>query len=1110
MDFDDIINEFHLNLNKYISSLTDKDQCNLLDFNQTKIYKETMIKLNSFSNIFDDTNQKIVHTLKEYRNNLEEIQEKLNSSKNMYYQVLHYNIESITDDLNNKSKDLTEANEILNNQDFRLVTKNRDILNNIDIDKNLINLGYTSYSPDITKHYNIAKDEFAKQCNDNNNINHAKISKEIYIINDMHTKELEQFDFQLQTSKQSILNLTDEITSRKKRNDSLIYKKEVELNQKINEISAKYAEIRKLNEIQSKIELDALKNSINIITEKYNKIKQNLSLELQDLFQVIDDDIDKITLKYNAKMEQFYQEKALERFYEEKKYNNALKLIKSNSESLHHQGYKRKLKREYNTFLLFDKNKKIDVTFYETEYKHKINYLKARKYLLDSQRKYKLALIELDEEYEKYVASLEIDFARNENERYNAKLDNNLSKEVNNERLIFDINKAKIINSLQIWENLRNQSMSLLKLKAKNQANYKMHSIEVNKMNNEIHKQIDENKRKLNDLKAILNIEKNKYLVKYNNELINHKIQLCNNEHSFLKANSTSLFEKKLNTLNEDKQFNESSRQYYVKHSDLIKKQETNTYLDNIEKLNNEAHLGRINQKNNLNLKKLNYDNSLLQILLKIISDIEKNYKNIILDMVLSTSNYLKNHLTNCEAYVKVLNAIINEFLHFIITLNDNLLSLICKVINDRVAFEAGNKYDKEITLINEKYNKQTESINDNYIKALKTLSDYDRQLTEIYARLSANDELIKDTSIAEKHKIKEQSKVLIKNSNKIINMSNNVNEAKIKLEYKLKRIEALKKLELDKINTIKNADFIINNQTIIKANMLIDKINSNLNNANNIFKFDLLVIYKDFNKNYIKLKSILNSNIENLYPKMMNIISNFYFNEAKSINLVFKNDVQRNQAIEQDRKKRSEKNIHDLERKIIANNENYRFESERHTCRLNDIELNYLAKLNANESRFKAINKETHSSLMKNKQKYFDIFNACDQNSNHIISTIIKDNTNMKRNFAINLNLLEKKYSLIEKDNIKKQEDYVLKLKKEKILLAKLAKQNEETIKNDYAQKNQSLDQKNSNYDNESLFQKKKKAELIEGYQKNLKKLKEKEKIIYQLERRNIIRKKN
>ena len=79
----------------------------------------------------------------------------------------------------------------------------------------------------------------------------------------MHTKELEQFDFQLQTSKQSILNLTDKITSRKKRNDSLIYKKEVELNQKINEISAKYAEIRKLNEIQSKIELDALKNSIN-------------------------------------------------------------------------------------------------------------------------------------------------------------------------------------------------------------------------------------------------------------------------------------------------------------------------------------------------------------------------------------------------------------------------------------------------------------------------------------------------------------------------------------------------------------------------------------------------------------------------------------------------------------------------------------------------------------------------------------------------------------------------------------------------------------------------------------------------------------------------------
>ena len=70
-----------------------------------------MIKLNSFSNIFDDTNQKIVHTLKEYRNNLEEIQEKLNSSKNMYYQVLHYNIEFF-----------------LVVFFFFLVTKNRDIL----------------------------------------------------------------------------------------------------------------------------------------------------------------------------------------------------------------------------------------------------------------------------------------------------------------------------------------------------------------------------------------------------------------------------------------------------------------------------------------------------------------------------------------------------------------------------------------------------------------------------------------------------------------------------------------------------------------------------------------------------------------------------------------------------------------------------------------------------------------------------------------------------------------------------------------------------------------------------------------------------------------------
>lgn len=1111
MDFDDIINEFHLNLNKNINILTDKDQLSLFSFDQSDVYKDTMTRLNQFSILFNETNQNILQSLKDYRSNLDEIQEKYNLSKNKYSQVLHYNIDSITDDLKTKDMDLTKSNESISNQDFRLVAKNRDILNNIDIDKNLINLGFSSYSPDITKHYNISKDEFAKQCNDNNNLNHAKISKEIYIINDMHSKQLKQYDTNLEAIKQSILNLTDEMASRKKRNEAIIYNKEVELNQKINQISAKYAEIRKLNEIQSNIELDSLKNNINSITEKYNKQKQELSLKLQGEFQIIDEQIDSLNQEYNEKINSFNQTKAIERFYKEKKYNKALKIIEINNAALkQHKGYKRKLKREYNTFLIFDKNKKIDLNYYENEYKTKINYLKTKKYLLDSERKYKSTLIDLDEEYEKYVAHLEIDYAQKENKRYNNKLDNNLSKDVNTERLAFDINKNKIQNSYQIWENVRNQSMSLLRLKAKNQENKKQHAIEVNTMNNEMHKQLDENKRKLNDLEAILNIEKNKYLVKLNNEIINHKIEFCNNTHSFAKANSSSLFEKNQNTLEEDKQFNESSRLYFSKHSDLIKKQETTIYLDNIERLNNEVSINRIKQKNTLNIKKLDFDNALLDNLINNISKIEINYKNIILDLISTTSSYLKDHLTNCELMVKVINNIINEFIDFIILLNENLLSLLCKIVNDRISFEVGNKYDKEISLINEKYDKKIKAIEEKADKANQTLSSYDLQLTKIYKQLSLNDELIKDVNLNEKKLIKENSKYLIKQTNKIINMSNNVNEAKDKIEYAKKRIEALRRFELDKIGTIKNADFIINNQAIIKADMLIDHINSNLNELKNIYKFDLIVIYKNFESNSKKLKKILNNNIDCLYDKMNDVITSFYLNEAKSIHLVYKNEIQRNQSNDSDRKKNTEKKMHDLERKIIGNNENYRFESQRHTSRLHDIELEYLNKLNTNKLKFNAINKSTHESLIHIKQKYFDIFNACDQNSNHIISTLINDNTNMRKNFAINLNLLEKKYNLIEASNVKNQEDYVEKLKKEKILLAKLVRQNENLIKNDYDQKNQALDQKIANYSNESVIDKKKKNDLIDEYQKSIKKSKEKERILYLIEKKNIIKKKN
>ena len=241
----------------------------------------------------------------------------------------------------------------------------------------------------------------------------------------------------------------------------------------------------------------------------------------------------------------------------------------------------------------------------------------------------------------------------------------------------------------------------------------------------------------------------------------------------------------------------------------------------------------------------------------------------------------------------------------------------------------------------------------------------------------------------------------------------------------------------------------------------------------------------------------------------MLNIIESFYINENKNINIVFKNEIQRNQGIEQERKKHAEKNSHDLERKINSCQENYTFEFEQHHNRINDIELDYLNKINTNIAKYKAINKSSYSSLMQNKQKYYDIFNACDQNSNHIINTLITENNNMKRNYALNLNILDKKYSSIEKDNTKNHYDYLDKLKKEKNLLSKLSKHDELNIRNDYDQRNKALDQKKANYDADSINQKKKKTELIDSYQKSIKKLKEKEKIAYQLERHNILRKK-
>lgn len=1109
MDFNDIINEFHLNLDKYINSLQDEEQRKIIALNHQDMYNYSSDKAADLTKFINDSNKQILQILKEYHNNIDIIQDKNTNAKNMYQQVLRYNLDSINDNLITKTKDIEQENESINNQDFKLIAKNRDLLNNIDIDKNLVNSGYSSYSPDIVKNYNQTKDNIARNCNNNNNINHAKISKEIYIINDMHTKELEKLSNEIEATKQSILNLTDEIVSRKNRNDGVIYKKEVELNQKINKISAQYNEKKKLNDIQSKIELDSLKTNISSITEKYNKEKQKLSLELQEQFQIIDDQIDKITSDYKIKIEKFQKEKALDRFYKEKKYNEAIKNIQQSSKTLSlKKGVRKKMKKEYNIFVTFDKNIQNTLDFYESEFKRNVSYLKSKKYLLDAHRKYKSSIIDLDEDYEKYIVNLEIENLKNDNMRYNSKLDNYLSIDVNNERLAFDINKEKIDNTFQIWENIRNQSMSILKLKSANQAVDKKQCIEVNKLINDLHRKIDENKRKLNDLEAILIVEKNKYLVKFNNEIINNKILYCNNNHNFQKANITSLFEKRQNILFEQRQFNESSKNYFIKHSELIKQQESTNYLNNIEKAANEEELSRAKEKNKLQIAKLKIDKYLLEKVFTNIYDIEMYYQNKILDIVNSTSVYLLNHLTNCEGLVKILNNIVNEFIEFNILLNENILSLMSKFINSRISFEVGNKFDKEISMINEKYNNELIVLNDYSSKINITLNNYNKQINDIYSKLASNTEMFKEVDSSERKRIKNDSKELTKLSGKILKLSANLNNTKNKIEYKHKRIEALRTIELDRINTIKNAEFMINNQAIIKTNMLVERVNNNLYDLINLFKFDNLVIYKSFENNNNLLKKTLSDNFNYFHTRMIAILNDFYLNESNSIALSYKNEIDRNISLETTRNKKYDKNIHTLEQKIIANNETYRYDSIRHTDRIKDINNYYLEKLNINKQNLINANLEAYSSIKSKKQIFYDIFNACDQNCNHIISSLISENNMMKKAYAMNLNMISKKYEQEKSNNQKKQEEYVLKLKKEKNLLAKMAKQKELEIKDEYKQKNIVLTQKNISYDVDSVRQNKKKLELIEGYQKNIKKLKEKEKNNYQTEKKLIERK--
>lgn len=1092
MSFKDAINSFHLEYSK----LHSKPEYSSLAYDLPSlelIYQNSLKSIAEFENIYLEASNDTIDIIKNYDNSILKNNDKFQHDKENYEAIFRFNTDNISSDLKNKLNEINQQNISIEDKEYLNTIKHRDIVNNIDINKNLTNLGFQGYEPDIHRHYNQMMIQFNKNRETDNNQSHAKTSKDIYILSETTNKKIDEITEQINNTKKSISVINDEIALRKNRNNNLVLDEDIKFNELIDNTTKKYNSEKNLNNIQSNIEIDSLNENLNQITEKYNSLRQKISNDLQKKFEILDNQIDTETLEYNKLLEDFYSSYSLKRYQLEKQYNDTIYL---NNELVSNNTFSKKMNKyqERNAkkvFFQYDKLMKKKENEIIKSYQRNTNILKNNKYVLDNDRKYKLALLEIDEKIERHQVLNSIQYAKLEQKEYEKIIENNLSIEANKNRISSENLKLSFNIDFKKFELNIKSGLFQLERKLANLNSHKEYLISFLDNTIEAKQKIDNNKKRLNDLLAILNIEKYKNLVKYNQGLITSELEKTNLLHDFDVANYQNVYDKEKALLALNKELNSFSSDYYKKDAELSKNHELLEFKHNTLLLNENLYFSIEESKLKLKVKKLKVDYKVFNGLLTCLENVLRGYTIYLTNLLKNIVNFpLKNEIK--QEYIKKIILIFNNLYD---DYSNQANILIQKLINDRISFNIGNSYNDEITEVNNEHKENENKINDNLQSLNETISRYKATIYAYYKDIN----LLKTKLEAVKNTISNQNIRIIKKEIKDKTLKINNITSKIKaLEDQISNIpqkkqinEAITAKSLAKINEYKQADLAPFNQIITKYENIFDLIEQKIeylvdfSNGLNFNQKNIINILNkactSINKAFMNISKALKNIISNSYNIELNIIEDLYKNASLShnskLNVINKN-YEKSQKL--------------LERKIKTNNM-LNFEKQiENKNQIALIEKKYIQNSYSNIDKKKSKEIELIEKNNKHKEDFMKVFNACDENSSSIRESIIKEIKAINHNYDL---------SIVELDNIKnnnlKLHDKALKQnnfnrKKHMAILPKYEKIERKKITDEYKLKNIQLDSENKIIYENLKDEKKKFYDENENY----KKIQQKEKI--------------
>lgn len=970
---------------KNLNECFDKVNKNLHDNQKTKTDEEntekiyTLItqymefakdKINTLTQTLEKEKQKKQITLDNYNDSLVTIKNDFIKSLNQITDIKKFNISNIKSHLeetNNRYDNMIKDNLVsieANNSKTNQIIFSHLIKHNQEFAKNDFQIA------DADKNYNAIINQFNVLASAKKSVIRATASRQSYNYDDASKNIIDNIDEMISSKNKEIVDLTYKLNKRLETIHQEIIGQSTKLNEKINLIS-----LQGQKEVSNcKIQLDIENNQINVnishvkddILEKNKQVLQ----EFAEVLTKLDEEFDVITRKYNLEKDSVIRNFHYLNFELEKKVNSIkeeyskkidFSTLKNDQVLMKKQNQQRNalLKEQLQAINELKRRHSKELADLENNYTIKSGLIKKQKYIAEIEKNYKIKQLTLEENASLNELQRQIERTEYQTQTLINIINNQYNIKINELRLRSDIKVLGLKKEItKIDETIKHTidelQTQINNLESEKKFNQKLHSLSSDK-----EKRLNTGRIKLIEVLTLLHVENNKILQTYNKKCHFINSKMYDTKYNYLEKESfinRDFFKNKILLENETISHDKQSA---IKLAALeIKDEETDeNFMRSKKKLSYIKDIGL--EKYYFYTKRLRFEKVTVFKSFNIFSDLLKSVDNILIQLI----NENISCTLNPQRYIEIIKMISTHKND----LADAFLAFINQIIQERINFETGFKYNSLLADIDEQFDSRKKKLEYKAASLNDTISNYQNTLhTFIKKKINIENELL---ILNKEFSAKKITNEKYKKDKKEINIQ--IADIDLKIERNEKLISLLNQ-DLSKVppqilkteKYYRNKKFLVSKRLKKESHVYFSTISSVEKQTTKLTKFNEKIDYLLSNKyvsiinkeknlaclkklvdkfylSYLsKYKTILNKSSKKITDEHLKIKRNYLRNEIKDRHrLYYSHKDERNQIIKDKKaelgikqnnqsnyQKQSRILLHEKKTAILTNKKSYDF----------------------------------------------------------------------------------------------------------------------------------------------------------------------------------------